>query len=390
MADPSGNQVRAELSPLWMIPVCFKTDDNKPFCQLLAEKQQVVPVVGCATWVFTNVNAMGYYRTQYSAEDLKKVMGAALTGLGEAERMSVIDDESALVRSGQEKIGAFLDLVGALSSDQERALVESYRPMLESINNYIVTDANREAYHAWLRSVFRPLLAKLGWTPAAGETDDVRMVRADLVDVLGFAGEDPETIKQATTLARQYLHDPNSVDPTLAASVLNVAAVGGDTALLEEYLAAMPRMKSPEQYYNMGRALAEFRGEPLVDRVLQLAVSDQVRSQDAPHMIARELENSKNQNASWAWVKAHWPEVEKKITMSSGAEIVSATRTFCDPGQRDDVQQFFTQHKVPSAERTLKQAGERVNACINYRNQQQGNLAAWLGQRGTAVGGQQQ
>jgi aminopeptidase N len=386
VADPSGNQVRADPSSLWMIPVCIKTDDNKPFCQLLAEKQQVVPVVGCATWVFTNVNAMGYYRTQYSAEDLKKVMGAALTGLGEAERMSVIDDEGALVRSGQEKIGALLDLVGALSSDQERALVESYRPMLESINDYIVTDANREAYHAWLRSVFRPLLAKLGWTPAAGETDDVREVRADLVDVLGFAGEDPETIKQATTLARQYLQDPNSVDPTLAASVLNVAAVGGDTALLEEYLAAMPRMKSPEQYYNMGRALAEFRGEPLVDRVLQLAVSDQVRSQDAPHMIARELENAKNQNASWAWVKAHWPEVEKKTTMSSGAEIVAATRTFCDPGQRDDVQQFFTQHKVPSAERALKQAGERVNACINYRNQQQGNLAAWLGGKQIATG----
>lgn len=391
VSNPNGSWVKTELSSLWMIPVCIKTGDSKPFCQLLAEKQQIVPVVGCATWVFTNVNAIGYYRTQYSPEDLKKVTGAVLTGLGEAERMSLINDEGALARSGQEKVGAFLDLVSALSSDQERALVESYSPMLTSIHDYLVTDANRDAYHAWVRSMFRPMLAKLGWTPASGESDDVRRARADLIKVLGFLGEDPETIRQATALARQYLQDPNSIDPTLAGAVLNVAAAGGDAALLDEYLAAMPRMRSPEQYYHLGDALSSFSGQPLVERVLQLAVSPQVRNQDAPRLIAEELQYRKNQNAAWAWIKANWPEVEKKITMSSGAEIVAVTRTFCDAGNRDDVQQFFTEHKVPSSERTLKQVAERVNACINYRNQQQGNLAAWLEQHGTgAVSGQQQ
>jgi aminopeptidase N len=178
------------------------------------------------------------------------------------------------------------------------------------------------------------------------------------------------------------------VDATLAPSVLEVAALGGDSALLDEYLAAMPRMKSPEQYYNVGFGLTEFRGPQLVDRVLQLAVSPQVRNQDAPHLIAGMLANPEDQNAAWSWIKAHWAEVEKKITMSSGGEIVAATRHFCDPTMRDDVQQFFTQHKVPSAERALKQAAEGVNACISYRSHQQGNLAAWLGQHsGAAVAG---
>src|SRR5215510_9210316 len=380
----SGNQQ-------WLIPVCIKTDDNKPFCQLLGEHQQIVPVVGCSNWVFTNANAVGYYRTQYDPEILKKLNGAAMTGLTTAEKMSLINDQYALVRAGKEGVGSLLDLVSALSTDQERAVVESYRPALNMIGDYLVSAANREAYHAWVRSTLRPMLTKLGWTPVAGESDDTRTLRADLVGVLTKAGEDPETIKESTKLARQYLQDPNSVDATLAPSVLVAAARGGETALLDEYLAGMKRMKSPEQYYNVGQALPEFRGQPLVERVLQLAVSADIRNQDAPHLIAGVLANPDNRDFAWEWIKSHWSDVEKKITMSSGGDIVGSTQSFCDAGHRDEVQHFFAEHKVPSAERLLKQSSERINSCISLREHQQNNLAAWLGkQQGAAVAGKGQ
>jgi len=375
----------------WLIPVCIKTDDNKPFCQLLGERQQVVPVVGCSNWVFTNANAVGYYRTQYDPEILKKLSGAAMTGLTTAERMSLISDQSALVQAGKEGVGSFLDLVSALSTDEERAVVESYRPMLNVINNYLTSDTDRESYHAWVRATFRPMLTKLGWTSTAGERDDTRTLRADLVDLLSMAGEDPETIKESIKLARQYLQDPNSVDATLAPSILGAAARGGDAALLDEYLTGMQRMKSPEQYYNVGQSLPEFRGQQLVERVLQLAVSAEIRNQDAPHLIAAVLSNPHNRDIAWQWIKSHWAEVESKITMSSGGDIVGSTQSFCDARHRDEVQQFFAEHKVPSAERLLKQSSEHINSCISLREHQQGNLAAWLGkQSGAAVAGKGQ
>jgi aminopeptidase N len=141
-------------------------------------------------------------------------------------------------------------------------------------------------------------------------------------------------------------------------------------------------MHSPEQFYNVGYALSEFRDPQLVERTLQLAVSPVTRNQDAPHLIAEVLSKPANEPVAWTWIKAHWPDVEKKITMSSGAEIIAATRSACDSATRDDVQQFFTQHKIPSAERTLRQAVERINSCSSYRERQQGNLAAWLDQHG--------
>jgi len=116
----------------------------------------------------------------------------------------------------------------------------------------------------------------------------------------------------------------------------------------------------------------------LVQRWLEATVSAEIRNQDAPLLIASVLNARENQAVAWAWVKAHWPEVEKKITMSTGLDVIGATRSFCDAAARDDVQKFFTEHRVPSAERTLKLATENVDSCIHYRDHQQSNLAAWL------------
>jgi len=303
----------------------------------------------------------------------------AMTELSTAERTSLINDESALMGANKEGIDVFLDLVAAMNQDQERSVLESYAGSLQSMNDYLVTAQDRDAFHAWVRSNFRPMMEKIGWAAAAAEKGDTPRLRADLIEILGGVGEDPQTIQQATRLAEQYLADPHSVDHTIISMVLGVAAHNGDAALFDKYLAALRKVNSPEQFHNVAYALSAFRNPELVQRWLGITVSDEIRNQDAPHLIAKILSNRDNQAVAWAWLKTHWPEVEKRTTMSSGLDIIAATRSFCDSESRDDMQKFFTEHKVPSAERTLKLAAEGIDSCIHYRDHQQNNLAAWLG-----------
>jgi hypothetical protein len=42
------------------------------------------------------------------------------------------------------------------------------------------------------------------------------------------------------------------------------------------------------------------------------------------------------------------------------------------------VQAFFTSHPAPAAERSLKQAVERMNYCVDLKTLQEPQLAAWL------------
>ncbi|HEY1528434.1 MAG TPA: M1 family metallopeptidase [Candidatus Angelobacter sp.] len=366
---------------LWMTPVCVKSGGAKPFCQILSLKEQTLPLAGCSAWVFLNGNAAGYYRTQYDKAELKKLIAIAGTELTTAERISLLRDQSALVGSGQQSMSAYLDLLSALSQDAQHSVVESYLPTLDDINSYELPGTDASGFRAWVRSTFQPMLAKIGWTQVANENADTHTLRGNLIHILGMVGEDPETIRQATTTAQQYLKDPNSVDASIAKDVLAVAAHFGNEELFQQYVNAMRRMQSPEQYYNVGGALAEFRDPKIVEKVLEIGVSDEVRNQDAAHLIAGELANTDNQKTAWDWVKTHWPAVEKKITMSSGPEIVNATRKFCSAEMNEDVQSFFTEHKVPSAERTLKQSQEDIDGCVKRRPRLQTELAEWLHQR---------
>ena len=197
-------------------------------------------------------------------------------------------------------------------------------------------------------------------------------------------GEDPETIQQATSLAQQYLKDPNSVDASIAKDVLGVAARFGNEELFQQYVSAMGRMRAPEQFYNVGGALSEFRDPKIVEKVLELSVSDEVRNQDAAGLIARVLVNSDNQKTAWEWVKAHWPAVEKKITMSSGTEIVGSTRKFCSAEMNMMSSSSSPNTKLPSAERALKQSREDIEGCVKRRPRLQTELAQWLQQHAGA------
>ena len=378
-ADPAA---APKTEQIWMVPVCVKSAGAKPFCQILSQKEQTLPVAGCSPWVFVNGSAAGYYRTQYDKADLQKLIAVAGTELTTAERIALLRDEAALVGSGLESMATYLDLLSAVNQDAQRAVVESYLPTLDYINSYLLAGTEAGGFRNWVRSNFHPMMEKIGWTPGANENADTHTLRGNLVHILGMVGEDPETIRQATSLAVQYLKDPNSVDASMAKDVLTVAARYGNEELFEQYVNGMRHMSSPEQYYNVGGALAGFRDPKMVERVLEIGVSDEIRNQDSAHLISAVLSNSDNQKIAWEWVKAHWPAVEKKNTMSSGPEIVNATRKFCSAEMRDDVQSFFSEHKVPAAERALKQSGEDINSCMRKRPRLQAELAEWLQQHG--------
>ncbi|HYX70888.1 MAG TPA: hypothetical protein VE825_17265, partial [Terriglobales bacterium] len=82
-----------------------------------------------------------------------------------------------------------------------------------------------------------------------------------------------------------------------------------------------------------------------------------------------------------AFIKSHWPDLEHRLASYTRGEIFSATSSMCDAGDRDDVQAFYAQHRVDSAERTVRQSLERVNNCIDMREQQGSRLASWLKQQ---------
>jgi aminopeptidase N len=377
--DPSSAPAN---SSTWMVPLCVKAGSARPFCQVVGQKESVLPVAGgCAPWLFVNANAMGYYRTHYDADTLQKLTTVAKPELSAAERLSLLNDEAALMLSGQENVANYLNLISSLSQDDERPIMESYLAGLRLVHDHLLTETSKPAFISWVRSNFGTIFTRMGWTPAASETDDRHEVRAVLVQILGEIGEDPEVIRHSVELAGRYSKDENSIDPSLVRTVLEVAAMSNDPALFQQYMAAMSNPKSsPEQLADYSRGLDRFSDPKLTEQWLERIIGPATRSQDAAGYLGRLLENPAAQKMAWDWTKQHWAQVAGKLTESSGYAIVNATSHFCSVDMRDEVEQFFSDHKVAATSRSLKQSMEMMNSCIHFQAHQQPNLAAWLEQ----------
>jgi aminopeptidase N len=250
-----------------------------------------------------------------------------------------------------------------------------------------VTDGDRDAYEQWVRKLFSPIAKELGWTPKPGESDETKALRARIMGVLGHAGRDPEVIAEARKLTETALKDPGAIDHTLAFTVFGLSAQNGDSALYDELMEHLQQKGSSlEDYYIYFQSISQFRDPKLLQRTLDFAVSPSVRSQDSLGLISAVMENPAGTRVAWDFVRAHWTDIEKVGGGFTSGEVVNATSAICDAGMRGEVQDFFTTHKVPTAERTLKQSLERMDYCVDLKSRQTPQLASWLEHQGASAG----
>ena len=376
---------------LWQIPVCLKFPSGAgkaaTQCVLLTKRKETFELKGCAPWVFANAGAQGYYRSAYSAADLHGMAQAAEHDFSPGERIALLDDEWAMVQVGRHQVGDYLALAETFKNDRTPAVVDTILGRLSTIGEVLVSDSDQDHYRAWVRRLLRPLARELGWKPAPDEGDELRSLRPAVLSVLGRIGRDPDVLAQARKMTEEYLENPSSVDPTLAGTMINLtAAWSGDAALYDKLLAHLKTAKSPQEYYRYLNSLTSFRDPALLRRTLEYALSPEVRNQDAAGFVGSVLSNLSGKELAWTFVKAHWDELQKKLTTSSGRRVIAATRSFCDAQHRDDVRQFFTEHHVSSADRALQTSIEAINYCIDLKSQQEPNLAAWLSQQNSTGG----
>lgn len=377
---------------LWQVPVCMKTAPVGgrivEKCELLTRKEDSFTLPGCASWLLANAGGNGYYRSAYPPQALHALAKETETALTPLERLILLTDTWAAVRVGRQPVGDYLTLAEGLQSERTDAVLGLIFRQLAFIGKYLVTDSDRESYRAWVRGMLTPIAREVGWEPKPGEGDSQKNLRANLMQVLGNTGRDPETIAVARGLSERVLRDPASVESSLAGAALGLAASEGDSAFYDKLMAAMKNAKAPEQHYLFFYTLTSFRDPQLLRRTLDFALTPEVRSQDALFLIAAVMGNPAGESQAWDFVRSRWTEVEKAGGPFASAQIVTSAGQFCDAGLRDQVNDFFSAHKVAAAERSFRQSMERINNCVDLRSQQSNQLASWLeGHSGGAAAG---
>ena len=359
----------------WQVPVCTKTAgaDAVGHCLVIDRTPQVIAQLapGCPPWVFINTGARGYYRTAYPPEMLRALAPRIATDLTAPERLSLVSDEWALVRTGRHGVGDYLTLASGFSAETSGGVLGDVTGRLEFIHAYLTTGETRGRFEAFVRSALRPILDRVGFAAASSDTDARRELRAVAIEALGGTGNDPDVIAQSRATLDCALAGGPPLDPTAAGAIVTIASSHGDAARFDALIAAADSATSPQEHYRYMNALGNFTDPALVDRALQLALSPKMRSQNTAAYLGRFLGNPAINSRAWAWVRQHWPELEPKVMIFGGdTRVISSLSSFCDASSRDDIAAFVAAHPMPAAARTLNQTIERINNCIALRERQ--------------------
>ena len=364
----------------WVLPVCMKNGTNAPDCPILSADSQRLTTPQMPVF-YGNAGGQGYYRSRYDSGDYQQLLRSIETSLTPPERITFLGSEWAQARAGLADVGDFLNSAAAVRDDSSSFVISTVSSALRMIDQQVAsTPEEHEQLAGWVQKNFAPALERLG-PPDAAEPPDQTLLRAHLFQLLGGIGADPQVIAQATHIAKQYLSDPASVDATLAARALSVAAQNGDAAFFDQVQRVSETSGDPQLRVLALAALARFRDPALVSRALEYAVSGKVKNQDALQLVGIEMRDRHTREVAWQFVQNNWPRVQAQITTWMGGSLVESMGNFCSAERSSQVTQFFAEHAVPATSRALDKARGTIADCVQLRAAQEPNLKQWLQSR---------
>jgi puromycin-sensitive aminopeptidase len=317
--------------------------------------------------VVVNAGAHAFARVRYEGSLLERIAGS-LAELSKDERTQLVDDAWAAVVAGRSSAAEFCRFAGSFRDETELTV---WSALLQGIGwcERFLDGAPREHCRAWIRGLAGPALERIGWEPSSGEADLTRPLRGMLLTALAVTGADPN----AQALAREIEREARSgghEDPSLAAASVAIVASGGGPDEYEAFLEARKTSPTPQEELRYLYALPEFRDAVLLDRTLELAMTDEVRPQNAPWMLARAMANRDHGERAWRFVKERWSDIEHRLAPSTVVFVAEGVRYLATAELVEDAAAFFAEHPIPQSALQLEQIVERqrINAELRRRS----------------------
>ncbi|HJR26399.1 MAG TPA: M1 family metallopeptidase [Acidimicrobiales bacterium] len=322
------------------------------------------------TWVVGNVEGHGFYRVRPVGPLHQALAERAMDELSPLERYGLADDTWASVLAGTTSAEDYVALAERLGAETD---VSVWRRLLGGLTEIdrVTPPADRAPLQARVRALVLPALERLGWAPRPGESDRDRELRAALIGAAVTLGGDPAALEQVRELFAAVRGETTEVEPNIAGAVVRAVAAFARPEDLDELIAGFKAGGTPQAEQRYLFALAEVRDPALFDRVLELATSPDVRTQNAPYLLSACIANRDNGPIAWATVRDRWEELTERFPSNSIDRMLAGVRTISDRDVAADVERFVEAHPIPQAKQTVAQHLERMRVTVALRERLQ-------------------
>jgi puromycin-sensitive aminopeptidase len=368
---------------VWPVPLTVAADGAPVTAHLVSGATGTVDIAAPAPpdWFKVNPDQTGFYRVNYTDTDRERLASlVADRTLPATDRLGIQNDAFALSRAGLLPVTRFLALAESYQDETDASVWSDLATNLREIESLIADEPYLGAYHAFGRRLFGPAAQRSGWEARPGEGHLDSLARSTVLSQAGAYG-DPGIIGQAQELFAAYQEDPSNVRPDLRGVVFSLVAQSGDRAVYDRMWELERAAELHEEKIRLLISMARFQQEELLRETLERSLTDDVRLQDTIFVVTAVAANNRGRSLAWDFLKEQWEEFDRRYGGGGFGlmRLVSITNHFTTNEQRGDVEAFFDAHPTPAADRTIRQALERIALNVAWLDRNRDELGLYFG-----------
>ncbi|XP_076055525.1 puromycin-sensitive aminopeptidase isoform X1 [Oratosquilla oratoria] len=354
-------------SSQWMVPLSFSTskDPSKTVMELILDAESTHVTLDGVTpgiWVKVNPGTIGYYRTRYPPELLEQFIPAIRSKtLPPLDRLGLLDDLFAMVQAGHTSTVEVLKLLEAFMDEDNYTVWSEIHHCIAKLNQLISNTDYHPLFAAFVRRLFSKIGDKLGWEAKAGESHLHTLLRELVLTQRGLYG-DKEVVEEAKRRLDRHISGAATLPADLRSPVYKTVVALNDHKTYDQMVKLYRAADLHEEKDRISRSLGATKDPNLIQRVLEFAMSDDVRNQDTVFVIISVAMTCPGRSAAWAFFKAHHQQL---VDRYEGGYLIARlvkyiTENFASEEMATEVESFFSEKQIPGTDRTSQQSLETI------------------------------
>ena len=260
---------------LWKIPIRLsRGQDRRTFLLDRREKSIVLP--GCSKApLLANAGGMGFYRVEYGATALQRLVGA-FPSLSAPDRIALLGDTFALAQAGRTPVASFFALLAALPGirDEGRTKLFGMAYMaLGFLDESMAGTPAQAKIRAVTRALLGPVLSELGWEAKPGESAEDARLRGSLIWILAQVDDDP-VVGRAKALFDAAVAGGDALPASTRSSVVRAVGIHADRAHFDRLVSLLRSSTGDEDRWMYAQALASGRDLGRAKEFLATSLTD--------------------------------------------------------------------------------------------------------------------
>ncbi|KAK7015031.1 aminopeptidase 1 [Favolaschia claudopus] len=382
--DPKENET------IWKVPLSILTVDKDGKATVdksaLLEDRETDITLDNSQAFKLNAGTVGVYRVLYTPERLAKIAAEASKDnsiFSLDDRMGILYDVNALSKAGLAKISDALTVMELLGSNEKEYLVWS--TIAESLGGLTSTfwesPETVELVRALIRSLFVPIVKRLGYEYSAEEPLDVTQLRTLAISMAGGSGQDQGVIDELKSRFAHYMStgDDSKIPADLQGSVFIAAVKYGGRAEYEAVLKIQENPPTPTARIAAIRAMANTRDPELIDQTFSY-ILNKSRDQDVVYYWRGFQSNIHARRQIATFFKQNYSTFMKRFDGNSTMRYL-VPLAFGALSTKDDVksiEEFFEGKDNSTYHMSLAQTLETIRTRIGYIERSLDDLTGWL------------